>query len=476
MNHLGKYMDKLMCFGDKMMSNRYLSSICDAFVAILPLTMAASLAILFNNVILAGNLPFGLTNPEYWGESVIAYTSKMKYIFTSIEYGGLKFMALLFTASVAYALSKKEGAENPFTNACIILGIYLALMPKGVLLEGGMFESVWDEGYTLAVNAGKGTSAISSLFGGENLFTAMFVSILGTSFLLWLQKLDKLKIKMPDSVPTAVARSFSVMIPSLILFLCAGIVAFVIKDIMPFGFSDISSLISGLIQQPFISLGQSGLGGASLMIIYTLFSNLLWIFGLHGPMILGGFSAPTLDVLGLQNMITYAQTGNAFDPNLATFTSYFGNAYTLNGGSGSTIALILAIFLFSKRSEHKAMAKFSLVPGLFNINEPLIFGLPIILNPILGIPFVLAPLAGIVVPGLLTYFGIIPKIVLTVPWVAPPVIYAFLGTGGNFLAAFVSLINIFIMTAIYIPFVIIANRQGEDNENSINPIGALNHE
>jgi len=453
--------DKFIAVASKLSSNRYLGAIRDAFIHALPLTITAAFAILFNNVILASNLPFSLTNPKYYGEGFIEVVGKFKYIFESIAFGGLDFITLYIVGAIAFELSTQSKLDSPYGNSLIITAIFLTLLPKGGLVEGGYWQSQWAAGYTEAVEAGLATTHFGALFSGSNLFTALIVGILFTELLIWLQGMDKLRIKLPDSVPPAVAKSFSALIPSIIIFVLAGVIAMVIKEFQPLGYGDLSAFISGVFQQPFLAIAKSGAGGAILAFIYVLFVNVLWVFGLHGPNILAGFTQPTLATLALNNQTLYGQIGDAYSPDLAVFTSSFVEVYAQTGGSGCTLGLVLAIFIVSKREDYKAIAKLSLMPGLFEINEPIIFGMPIVLNPILGIPFVLAPLASLILPGILTSLNVLPRVVISVPWVMPPVINAFLATGANFGAALVSLVNLVLATAIYLPFVIMANKQAE---------------
>jgi len=114
--------------------------------------------------------------------------------------------------------------------------------------------------------------------------------------------------------------------------------------------------------------------------------------------------------------------------------------------------------LFSKREEYRAIAKLGTPMGVFNINEPIIFGLPIVLNPIYIIPFLLAPTLGSIIAYVATKVGIVPPVYVAVPWVLPPGLYAFFATGGSIMAALVSLFNVLVAFILYTPFVILANR------------------
>ena len=454
-------MDSFIKLAGKLSSNRYLSGIRDGFVFAMPLTIAASFAVLINNVLLANNLPYALTNPDYYGEGFIKVIEQIKLVFTSIEFGGLQWITAMVVLGVSYTLSEMSKVKKPFTNAIIIFATFIVLLPKGDLVSGGYWQNQWVGGYQDAVDAGQNVATLSGLFSGSNLFTALVVGIVFTELLLKFQSYDKLIIKLPDQVPPAVANSFSALIPAFLTFTIAGIVAAVLAVTKPFGYGDLSALISGLVQQPFLALARTGAGGTILIFVYAFFANFLWIFGLHGPNILSGFATPTLGALGIENQTLYAQLGDAYSPQLATYTMGFIDAYTQYGGSGATMGLLISIFLISKRDDYKAIARISLAPGIFEINEPVVFGMPIVLNPILGIPFVLAPLASIIVPGILTSIGFLPKVVISVPWVMPPVLNAFLATGANWKAAVVGVINLVIITAIYMPFVIMANKQAE---------------
>lgn len=128
------------------------------------------------------------------------------------------------------------------------------------------------------------------------------------------------------------------------------------------------------------------------------------------------------------------------------------------GGSGVTLGLVIAIFIFGKRADNRAIASLSVVPGLFNINETVTFGIPLVLNPILGIPFILAPVACVTLGWALIEMGFCPPVVLEVPWTMPPLLMGFLATGGNFMGAVSQLIAIVLSTVIYIPFVIFYER------------------
>lgn len=123
-----------------------------------------------------------------------------------------------------------------------------------------------------------------------------------------------------------------------------------------------------------------------------------------------------------------------------------------------TLGLLLAIFIASRRKDYRDLAKMAFVPGLFNINEPVMFGLPIVLNPILVIPFILVPFVNALIGYFFITLEIIPPIAYAVPWTTPGPLIAFFGTGGNWMALFVGILCLAVATLIYLPFVIAANK------------------
>ena len=134
------------------------------------------------------------------------------------------------------------------------------------------------------------------------------------------------------------------------------------------------------------------------------------------------------------------------------------DAFTMFGGSGGTITLILAILIFSKRADYLTIGKLALGPGLFNINEPIMFGLPIVLNAIMFIPFLLAPVVSTAIGYLATSAGLVAPVSQAVTWVVPPLLLPFLATGADWRAPIVSLVAMIATFLIWAPFVIAANK------------------
>ena len=197
--------------------------------------------------------------------------------------------------------------------------------------------------------------------------------------------------------------------------------------------------------------------------MYVLIS-LFWLVGIHGNNMMAAVKEPIFKPMLYANTALF--TNGETMPLTAEIKAH--GWYQLNlgmlvmfgefGGSGVTIGLVIAIFIFGKRADNRAIATLSVVPGLFNINETVTFGIPLVLNPILGIPFIIAPVASIVLGYVLTLMGIMPIVVLEVPWTMPPIFYGFLATGGKPMGAVCQILAIVLVTLIYIPFVIFYER------------------
>lgn len=133
-------------------------------------------------------------------------------------------------------------------------------------------------------------------------------------------------------------------------------------------------------------------------------------------------------------------------------TSVFRDTFGMMGGTGSTLCLLVATFIFSRVKASREVTKLSIVPGIFNINEPVIYGYPIVFNIPLLIPFVLTPIISLLIAYSATVLGLMNKTVVLVPWTTPPLLNGFLATGGDWRAIVVQVISFTVGVLFYIPF------------------------
>ena len=196
--------------------------------------------------------------------------------------------------------------------------------------------------------------------------------------------------------------------------------------------------------EPLVSASDS-LGSVLLIVFLTCF---FWVFGIHGVSIVGSLARPVWLILLEQNTTALA-AGSAM-PNIAPEPFY--QWFIWIGGSGCTIGLAILMAFRSKSAYAKNLGKTAFLPACFNINEPIIFGSPIVLNPTLMIPFILSPFASAIIAYICTSVGFVSRVSVSAPWTLPGPIGAYLATGGDWRAIVLNVVLIVISVLIYYPF------------------------
>ena len=222
-------------------------------------------------------------------------------------------------------------------------------------------------------------------------------------------------------------------------------------------------IIYTFIQAPLQAVMQGLPGVLILMFVAQVF----WCVGIHGNQIIKPVRDPLLNAAILANTdIVNTPNYNPADLNIISMS--FWDTYGNIGGSGCVAGLLIAILIFSKRSDYRQVAKLSIAPNIFNISETLHFGLPIMLNPLLMIPFIIAPLVTMTFGYFMTIIGFADVLVYAFPWTTPPILNAWIASGGSIGTIITQILCIVITIAVYAPFVIIANRQKTevDGENA----------
>ncbi|WP_429953541.1 PTS sugar transporter subunit IIC [Enterococcus sp. AZ192] len=419
----------LVPIATKLNNQRHIAAVRDAFMLIFPLTISASLVILVNNILFS-NDSFIVQLLRL--SSIFPNLESAQQVLSSVANGTINIMSIFITYLVAQILAKHFEADSTLVGLTSI-ACFMILYPKP-------FNS--DD-----------LNVISTQYlGAQGLFVAMIVGCLVGEFLPKLFKVKRMQIKMPEMVPPAVSRSFSSMIPIVIVVGVAAIINFLVLMIAPEG---INELIYKGIQSPLRDLGGNVVGVLLLAFIQTL----LFSIGIHGPNTLNAVRSAIFTEQDLANLDFVNQGGSLWDVPYKETWGILNDMFANMGGTGMTMGLIIAIFIASKRPEQREIAKMSLVPGIFQINEPIIFGLPIVLNPLLIIPFILVPMVNILIGYFATVvWQIMPSPAIGVPWTTPGIINLFLGTGGNIVAVIVGIVCLAVSTVIYLPFVIASNR------------------
>ncbi len=277
--------------------------------------------------------------------------------------------------------------------------------------------------------------------GSVEIFVAIIVAIFATEiYRIVVQK--GITIKMPDSIPPAVAKSFSALIPYVITITSFWLLRLLIEQTSIASMHDVVATVIG---KPLSHLGGSLFG--ALITVFILY--LLWVMGVHGGAIISATMGPVWLQLMDQNRIAF-QAGEAL-PNV--ITKQFFNIFIYVGDAGGTLAFVVLMVTLAKSKQLKEVGKLSLDPGLFNINEPIIFGVPVLMNPIIMIPFIIAPLVNTIINYFAMSSGIVARPAgIAVPWTTPIFVGGFLASGGAVSAVLLQLVNFAISLAIYYPF------------------------
>ncbi|MDM5285033.1 PTS sugar transporter subunit IIC [Peribacillus frigoritolerans] len=404
-------MDKFVAFLEnnlstpmaKLSEQKHLRAIRDGVVSALPFIIFGSLFLIIAFPPVAADTALGEWSAKHIAEILIPYRLTMF------------IMTLYITFGIGYSLSQSYKLD-PLSGGLLSLAAFLFTI--GV-------EMMDDVGFVLPMTN----------LGGHGLFVGMLVSIFAVEILRFC-KTKSITIKMPDSVPTSVARSFEALIPVSIVLLVMTLITVVFAV-------DLHSLVDKAVA-PLISAGDTLPGVLIPVFLITFF----WSFGIHGVSVVGAVARPVWEVY-LGNNSAAVAAGKAI-PHIAPET--FFQWFIWIGGSGATLGLVIAMLLTAKSSYSKAMGKATIVPSLFNINEPVIFGMPIVLNPVLIIPFIITPLIGATLAYIATSIGLVNPTYVMVPWTLPAPIGAYLSTGGDWRAIVLVMVNLTISVLIYLPF------------------------
>ncbi|MFV0558747.1 MAG: PTS sugar transporter subunit IIC [Enterococcus sp.] len=400
----------------KIGAQRHLVAIRDSFMVSMPLMILGALAVMVNNLPIPGFQ--GLMTSIFGGE-------QWKDFGNAAWAGTFAIMSVLIAYLLAYHLANSYQKDG---------------VSAGVISLGSFF-------------------ALGGALGMDStgLFIAIIVGIVSTEMFVRLSGNEKLIVKMPDGVPPAVAKAFAALIPSMITISFFALISAIFSAN---GVTDIIGAFYTAVQEPFMGLANSYPSALLLAFI----SPFLWFFGLHGANMIDPLmqtiNAPAIDA----NIKALAAGQDApFVVNKPFFDSFVNL-----GGTGATLGLLIAIYLVGRKNKpYMMVTNLSIAPGIFNINEPTMFGLPIVLNPIMFIPFILTPIVLVSTAYFATTMGLVPAATVMPPWVTPPIIGGVLATSsisGGILAA----VNLLLSVLIYLPFVKVATAQELKKEQAAN--------
>lgn len=405
--------EKFMPVAAKVGSQKHVQAIRDGLILSMPLTIAGSIFLILAFLPISGYYEFmtGIFGDGWMGK--VLYPVRATF----------DIMAIFGCIGVSYRLAEKNKVDC-LSSVALALMTFMILTPFKVSFMNNTVEAI-PLMYT----------------GSAGLFGAIISSIISVEIYSWFIR-KNIVIKMPENVPPAVAKSFVALIPTLALMTGTLIVRLILENT---SLQNVHELLKVILTTPLKTLVGSWWGLAIIIAVIQLF----WIAGLHGSTIILGMIGPVLGLLGDQNRLAYE--AGAEIPNI--IGGPFFDIFISLGGGGGTFALAFLLAFVSRSRQLKEIGKISVGAAFFNINEPIIFGLPIVMNPYLIIPFFITPL----VTGLIGYFsvatGLLPKLPgISVPWTTPPLISGYLASIGSFRYVILQVILIVIGMIIYLPF------------------------
>ncbi|AGU81327.1 PTS cellobiose transporter subunit IIC [Streptococcus anginosus] len=428
MNKLFEFLEKyLMGPMGKVSTWRPVRAIVAAGMASIPFTIVGSAFLVLSVIPQAFNLQFIV---DLWANSF----DKIQALYLLAYKCTMGILSLYFAIVIGYEYTKiyveEEGLNlNPLNGGLLAVFAYFLTIPE-LTYSKGVISAV--TGKTTIGGWTVGGDSLTRL-STSGMFTAILMSILAVQlYRLCVQK--NWVIKMPEAVPEGVARSFTALIPG---FVIAFAVLFINGIFILFG-TDIYKVIA--IPFAFVShITNTWLG---IVVIYLLV-HALWIVGIHGANI----------VMGLVSPILLANMAQNVDGKFIAYAGEFTNSYVTIGGSGATLLLCFYIAFRAKSDQLRMLGKAAMGPAIFNINEPLIFGLPIVYNPMLTIPFILAPIVSASIGYWSVQLGLAGKAIAQTPWPTPIGLGAYVGSGGNIGAFVVALVCALAAFVIWYPFI-----------------------
>ncbi|MDR2834554.1 MAG: PTS transporter subunit EIIC [Streptococcaceae bacterium] len=430
------FIRKFETVGYKIANNFYLSTIRDAFIAIMPLILAGSFGVLMANVVCSPTTGLAQFNGFGW-------LAQFQGLFNGINNASTNFIAIYTVFMIGMIHARKLKSDSPFMAGLVNIMCYVVLAPMAMNVVAP------ESGEEFVVN-----SVLAQRFtNAQGLFVAIIVGMITVTMFEKIVQSGKLNIKMPDTVPPMIAKSFEVSIPATVVVTFWAVAGYLITELL--GMTIFDAIYTSL-QGPLERIMQHPAG----VILIVIIAQLFWTLGIHGAQLVGIVTNP----VGLAAITQNIENFEAGLPMTNIFTGPFWSAFATIGGSGSTLGLIIAILLFSKRKEARTISKISIAPALFNINEPMIFGVPLVMNPIFAIPFILGPAISVSIALFSAHIGFASPAFIILPWTTPPLMNSFLSTGGHLGTMITQVICLAVLVLIYIPFVKVHNTMAARDE------------
>lgn len=397
--------------------NKYLASIQYGMMLSIPLLLVGAFACIISDFPIDAFQTFmaNLVGEEVWAE----------WNWSVLNPASIGLLSLVAMCGMSYELGRRNDV-TPMPGVAISLMSFFLLIHAD---ENGMISQ--------------------SEFGATTLFLSIIVALVSVEIYSFCIK-RKITIKMPASVPEFVSSQFAALIPAVLCAVLWLVVRYLIQ-LTPY--ETASSMIYGLLQAPLTGLGTSLVG----TLIAEFINSVLWFFGIHGTNVVASVMEPLWYAARDANWQVYLEDALAVRPYIATID--FSNMIMYLTGSGITLPLCIEMAFMCKSQRLKTVGKGAIIPGIFNVNEPVIFGLPIVMNPMMLIPFIVAPLVCVLVAFGAMSTGIVPTpIGVPVPWTLPAPISGWMMC-GDWRGGALQIVNLIISGVIYWPFIKVLDRE-----------------
>lgn len=436
MNKLIEFIEKGKPFFEKISRNPYLRAIRDGFIAAMPVILFSSIFLL---VAFVPNI-FGFT----WSDEVVAAIMK-PYDYT------MGIVAVLVAGTTAKSLTDAFNRQLPKTNQINFISTMIASISGFLLLASDGIEGGFANGY----------------MGTKGLLTAFLAAFITVNLYKICVK-NNVTIRMPDEVPPNVSQAFKDIIPyALSIFVLYGI------DLATRQF--LGTNVAEAILKLFEPLFTAADGYVGITIIFGAYA-LFWFVGIHGPSIV----EPAIAAITYANVETnfqLLQAGQHADKILTSGTQMF---IVTMGGTGATLVVPFMFMWLTKSKRNKAIGRASVVPTFFGVNEPILFGAPLVLNPVFFVPFILAPIANVWIFKFFVDTLKMNSFSVNLPWTTPGPLGIVMGTNFAPLAFVLAILLVFVDVLIYYPFLkvydeqILSEEQSGKVENSLKEKVAAN--
>ncbi|EJG1086790.1 PTS sugar transporter subunit IIC [Vibrio parahaemolyticus] len=404
---IGALESSIVPIAGKIGSNKYIMSIRDGFISAMPFLIVGSF------LLVLAYPPFAADTTFSFGQSWLAFAQEYKNNILLPFSMTMGVMSMFVVIGISYSLA---GHLNIDKLTALLLSLAAFFLISAPAIDG----------------------AISTQYlGSKGVFTAIFVSIYCVK-LIHFCKEKNLVIKLPEQVPARIAESFQLLIPVMIaiatLYPLSIYVQHATGDLIPALVMHVVSPLVGAV---------STLPG---ILICVALANTLWFFGIHVSVVTG-----VINVVLIANVTENAEKVAAGLAMPHVLTEPFWNWFIVFGGAGATIGLTL-MMVRSKSSHLRTIGKLGLVPSLFNINEPVLFGAPIVMNPMLFVPLLLAPMVSCTFGYFMISTDIIPNFFMIAPWTVPAPIGAAWSSGWNITPALAVVAMVAVTALIWYPF------------------------